>query len=50
MISGQAYEISKGVIPLDLASLEWVDGGNGYYCAQQLYLGDGKLRVDVFNA
>ena len=33
-----------------LASLEWVDGEKGYYCAQRLYLGDGRLRVDVFNA
>ena len=32
------------------ASLEWVDGGKGYYCAQRLNLGDGKLRIDVFNA
>ena len=30
-----------------LASLEWVDGGKGYYCAQQLYLGDIRLRVNA---
>ena len=30
--------------------VEWVDGGKGYYCTQQLYLGDSRLRVNVFNA
>ena len=33
-----------------LASLEWVDCGTGCCCAQQLYLGDSRLRVSVFNA
>ena len=33
-----------------LASLERVDGGKGYYCAQQLYLGDSRLKVNIFNA
>ena len=38
------------VVVFFLAGLKWVDGGKGYYCAQQLYLGDCRLRVNVFNA
>ena len=46
-IANSSYVTYRDASP---SSLEWVDGGKDYYCAQQLYLGDSRLRVSGFNA
>ena len=38
------------IVMRHLDRLGWVDGGKDYYCTQQLYLGDSRLRVNAFKA